>query len=238
MAENQVNNSEPEILRAVNLAKGFQMPDKSRLLLFRGLELSLSRASVTAVTGASGAGKSTLLHLLGTLDRPDEGEIIYRGENVLLFDRQRRALYRNREIGFLFQFHYLVPELTVLENVAAPSLALEFKRRPAMEKAEILLQEVDLLDKKFCFPWQLSGGERQRAAIARALVNSPRLLFADEPTGSLDWRNGMMIMDLLRNMIAERGLAALIVTHNRQLAAMADRVFLLEKGLLTLEGKS
>jgi len=221
-----------DILQARNLGKGFQMPDASRLELFFGLEISLKPATITAVTGASGAGKSTLLHLLGTLDTPDEGEIIFCGQNILAFDDKRRAVYRNREIGFLFQFHYLIPELTVLENVAAPSLAFQYDRRSALDRAADLLAEIGLADKGRCFPWQLSGGERQRAAIARALINAPRLFFADEPTGSLDWRNGLMIMELLQCMIAERGLAALIVTHNQQLASMAERVFLLEKGSL------
>ncbi|MCX6554374.1 MAG: ABC transporter ATP-binding protein [Candidatus Aminicenantes bacterium] len=218
------------ILEAAELEKSFIQPDQHKLVILQNLGLQVEQGSLVAITGASGSGKSTLLHLLGSLDRPDQGMVRFAGENIAAFNRKRLAAYRNRDIGFVFQFHYLMPELTVLENVAAPSLIQTFKREKTFAAAEELLREVGLGEKFALMPYQLSGGEKQRAAIARSLINSPRLLLADEPIGSLDWKTGETVFQLFKQMIRERGLTAVIATHNSQLAALTDKRYLLHGG--------
>jgi lipoprotein-releasing system ATP-binding protein len=202
------------------------------LVILQNLGLQVEQGSLVAVTGASGSGKSTLLHLLGSLDSPDRGTVRFAGEDIAAFGRKRLAVYRNRDIGFVFQFHYLMPELTVLENVAAPALIQTFGKEKAFAAAGALLGEVGLGEKFAVMPYQLSGGEKQRAAIARSLINSPRLLLADEPIGSLDWKTGETVFQLFKQMIRERGLTAVIATHNAQLAALTDRRYLLHGGRL------
>jgi lipoprotein-releasing system ATP-binding protein len=220
------------ILDAANIEKSFSQPDKNKLVILQDLFLSVTPGTLVAVTGASGSGKSTLLHILGSLDRPDRGEVRFAGEDIATFNRKRLADYRNRDIGFVFQFHYLMPELTVLENVAAPRLIQSFQREAAFTDAKRLLTEVGLGDKFAVMPYQLSGGERQRAAIARSLINSPRLLLADEPTGSLDWKTGEAVFQVLKQIIRERRLTAVVATHNPQLAALTDQRYLLHAGKL------
>jgi lipoprotein-releasing system ATP-binding protein len=220
------------IMEAAELGKSFIQPDKNELVILQNLCLQVEQGSLVAVTGASGSGKSTLLHLLGSLDRPDNGSVIFAGEAISGFSRKRLAAYRNRDIGFVFQFHYLMPELTVLENVAAPALIQSFEHDSAFAAAAELLREVGLAEKLAVMPYQLSGGEKQRAAIARSLINSPRLLLADEPIGSLDWKTGETVFRVFRQMIRERGLTAIIATHNAQLAALTDRRYMLHGGRL------
>ncbi|MEI6614552.1 MAG: ATP-binding cassette domain-containing protein, partial [Chrysiogenales bacterium] len=194
------------ILEAADLEKSFIQPDKNKLAILQNLCLQVEQGSLVAVTGASGSGKSTLLHLLGSLDLPDKGAVYFAGEDIATFNRKRLAAYRNRDIGFVFQFHYLMPELTVLENVAAPALIQSFNRDSAFAIAGDLLREVGLAEKLAVMPYQLSGGEKQRAAIARSLINSPRLLLADEPIGSLDWKTGETVFQVFKQLIHERGL--------------------------------
>jgi len=220
------------VLEALDIEKSFTQPDKNRLVILQNLNLRVEQGSVVAITGASGSGKSTLLHLLGSLDCPDRGQVRFAGQDIGAFSRKRLAAYRNRDIGFVFQFHYLMPELTVRENVASPALVQQFQREPAFAAARGLLCEVGLQDKLEAMPYQLSGGEKQRAAIARSLVNGPRLLLADEPTGSLDWKTGEGVFAVFKRMIRERGLTAVIATHNPQLAALTDRRYLLHGGKL------
>ncbi len=220
------------VLEAVDIVKSFIQPDKNSLVILQNLDLRVEQGSVVAVTGASGSGKSTLLHLLGALDAPDSGQVRFAGQDVGSFSRKRLAAYRNRDIGFVFQFHYLMPELTVVENVASPVLIRQFKREPAFAAAGELLCQVGLAGKLEAMPYQLSGGEKQRAAIARSLVNAPRLLLADEPTGSLDWKTGEGVFAVFKQMIRERGLTAVIATHNPQLAALTDKRYLLHGGRL------
>lgn len=220
------------ILEAREITKSFIQPNRERLVILRGLSLRLERGSVVSITGASGSGKSTLLHVLGSLDDTDGGHILFAGEDIAGFGRRRLAAFRNRDIGFVFQFHYLMPELTVRENVAAPGLVGVFQKRRALDAAAALLTEVGLGDKFDAMPYQLSGGEKQRAAIARSLLNGPRLLLADEPTGSLDWQTGAGVFAVLRRLIRERGLSAVIATHNPQLAELTDKRFLLQGGQL------
>ncbi len=223
---------EKVILNVDNVSKSFLLPDKSRLSVLQGVSLQVAKGSIVAVTGASGSGKSTLLHLLGGMDIPDVGDIRFWGTSILSFTNGQRSEYRNRKVGFVFQFHYLMPELNVIENAAFPFLMKNFNKTEAYRLAEALLDDVGLRDKKNVMPFQLSGGERQRVAIARSLVNEPEVLLADEPTGNLDWKTGEKVFQVFRRLIADRGLTAIIVTHNEKLAASVDRHYHLEAGRL------
>jgi lipoprotein-releasing system ATP-binding protein len=205
---------------------------KRRLTVLKDLSLTIERGEMVAVIGASGVGKSTLLHVLGGLDMPDTGSIqIDQVELARLTDAELTA-FRNRHVGFVFQFHHLLPEFTAQENAEMP---LRIARRPAQEyreRAAHLLARVGLSDRADHIPGMLSGGEQQRVAIARALVADPTLLLADEPTGDLDEHTAESLHDLLREMHRERGLTSVIATHNPRLAAACDRVLRLEDGKL------
>jgi lipoprotein-releasing system ATP-binding protein len=220
----------PIIIEIKNITKSFLQPDKTRLVVLNGLSLDVSRGTIVAVTGASGSGKSTLLHLMGALDAPDQGEILLEGKNVARFNRKEQTIYRNQRIGFVFQFHYLMPELNVRENVAFPFLMKKFNKHEAYEKAEKILADVGLKAKIDYMPFQLSGGERQRAAIARGLINAPDILLADEPTGNLDWQTGEKVFNVFRELLKEKHLTAVIVTHNETLAQLADIKYHLHAG--------
>jgi lipoprotein-releasing system ATP-binding protein len=220
------------ILSVKKLTKSFTLPDKSKLVVLKNLSLRVEKKTVLAVTGASGSGKSTLLHLIGGLDAPDSGDIRFKGQSILDFNDRMRAIFRNQKIGFIYQFHYLMPELNVAENIAFPFLMKDFNKELAFSKADELLQAVGMAGKRDVMPYQLSGGERQRVAIARSLVNSPEILLADEPTGNLDWKTGEKVFDLFRGLIAEMELTAIMVTHNEQLAGLVDRRLNLHSGRL------
>lgn len=222
------------ILDVKNIGKSFLQPDKTRLEVLKGLSLAVRRGTIIAITGASGSGKSTLLHLMGSLDKPDTGDILLEKKSILAFNREEQTRYRNQQVGFIFQFHYLMPELNVRENVAFPFLMNHFKKEEAYEKAERILADVGLKEKVNYMPYQLSGGERQRAAIARGLINSPEILMADEPTGNLDWKTGERVFNVFKELLKERHLTAIIVTHNEQLAQLADERYLLHEGHLTV----
>jgi lipoprotein-releasing system ATP-binding protein len=226
---------EPLFIEVKEIVKSFRQPDKTNLVVLNDLSLQVKRGTIAAVTGASGSGKSTLLHLLGGLDTPDNGDILVEGRSILAFNRKEQNLYRNRRVGFVFQFHYLMPELSVLENAAFPFLMKDFNKAEAFGKAEKILSDVGLSDKLAYMPFQLSGGERQRAAIARGLINSPDILLADEPTGNLDWKTGEKVFQVFRELLRERHLTAIIVTHNKDLALLADERYLLHAGKLYLE---
>lgn len=226
---------EKKILDIAGICKSFILPDKNRLVILEDLSLEVGRGSIVSITGASGSGKSTFLHLVGALDRPDSGQIFFQGEEIGKYGEKRLNLYRNRMVGFVFQFHYLMPELTVLENTASPYLVRKFDRTEANERSVRMLEEVGLKEKRDCMPHQLSGGEKQRVAIARSLINSPELLLADEPTGSLDWKTGEMVFNLFKKLIRDRGLTAVIVTHNPQIARLADFTYLLRNGNLEIQ---
>jgi len=222
------------LLAVKNLTKRFLQPDKSQLTVLDRLTLDVPGRSITAVTGVSGSGKSTLLHLMGALDLPDEGDILLEGKSILAFNRKEQTFYRNQRVGFIFQFHYLMPELTVLENTAFPYLMKQFDREAAYERAEKMLAQVGLKNKADNMPYQLSGGERQRAAIARGLINEPEILLADEPTGNLDWKTGERVFNVFRELLVEKHLTAVIVTHNEDLAALSDHRYHLHEGKLEL----
>ena len=228
-------NSKPSILDVNNISKCFRQPDKSQLMVLNNLSITIPKGTIIAVTGVSGSGKSTLLHLMGALDRPDNGEILWQGQNLVDFNKKQQTHYRNQQVGFIFQFHYLMPELDVRENIAFPFLMHHFNKEEAYTKAEALLAEVGLKDKSKNMPYQLSGGERQRAAIARGLINSPELLLADEPTGNLDWKTGEKVFNLFNKLLKEKNLTAVIVTHNEELARLADQRYHLHEGTVTRE---
>jgi len=197
-----------------------------------GLDLEVARGEMLAVVGASGVGKSTLLHVLGTLDRPEAGTVTVGGLDVFLLGEDRLRAFRNRTLGFVFQFHHLLPEFTALENVMMPML---IARRPAAEArrhSEALLGEMGLGGRTHHRPGALSGGEQQRVAVARALIQSPPALLADEPSGNLDQETGGRLHVLLRRLNQDKGITLVVVTHNERLAAASDRVLRLENGRL------
>jgi len=197
-----------------------------------GLDLEVARGEMLAVVGASGVGKSTLLHVLGTLDRPEAGKVTVGGEDVFQLGEGRLRAFRNRTLGFVFQFHHLLPEFTALENVMMPML---IARRPPPEAralSEALLGEMGLGGRTHHRPGALSGGEQQRVAVARALIQSPVALLADEPSGNLDQETGDRLHVLLRRLNREKGITLVVVTHNERLAAASDRVLRLEGGRL------
>jgi lipoprotein-releasing system ATP-binding protein len=187
---------------------------------------------MVAIVGQSGAGKSTLLHILGALDAPTAGTVYCASTNVAALSQREAAAFRNREIGYVWQFHYLLPEFTALENVAMPLMARGVSRRDASAVAANWLREVGLDDRGEHRPGELSGGEQQRVALARALVNNPRLLLADEPTGDLDEATAGLVFDLIARLHADHGLTSILVTHNMDLAARCTRALRLEAGKL------
>jgi lipoprotein-releasing system ATP-binding protein len=199
------------------------------LEVLSGIDLELQAGTTTALIGASGAGKSTLLHLLGALDRPTSGTVCFRGENIFNKNDRQLAAFRNQSIGFVFQFHHLLPEFTALENVMMPALIARTPRKKALEMAESLLADVGLGQRMTHRPGELSGGEQQRVAIARALVLEPELLLADEPTGNLDMKTSDGIHAMLTELQIKKGLTLVIVTHNEHLAAaMGTTIHLLD----------
>jgi len=204
----------------------------TRLHVLRDLNLSVEKGEMVAIVGASGAGKSTLLHVLGGLDRPDSGEVSVGDVDVARVNDEQLVAFRNRHVGFVFQFHHLLPEFTAVENAEMPLRIARVKVADARPRAESLLARVGLGERLEHRPGMLSGGEQQRVAVARALVMQPSLLLADEPTGDLDETTADSLHTLLREMHAEFGLTAIIATHNPRLAQQCDRVMRLESGAL------
>jgi lipoprotein-releasing system ATP-binding protein len=195
--------------------------------VFSGLDLDVKRGEMLAVVGPSGIGKSTLLHLLGGLDRPDSGTIRVGDHALNAMTNDDLARFRNRNVGFVFQFHHLLPEFTAAENVAMPGWIGRMRHGEALQKAQSLLGELGLAPRERHYPSQLSGGEQQRVAIARALLTEPLLFLADEPTGNLDLETSERVFDLMRDCHRRRGLTSIIVTHNPDLAARCDRTFVM-----------
>lgn len=220
---------ETEILRVEGLKKVFRS-GRSDLVLFENLSFRVRKGEMLGIVGESGTGKSTLLHLLGALDRPSEGEVRFGTMRLRLLSDDNAAEFRNREIGFVWQFHYLLPEFTALENVAMPLMLRGMARREASEEAARWLREVGLEDRAHHRSGELSGGEQQRVALARALVTKPKLLMADEPTGDLDGRTAQMVFELISRLHRDHQLTSLIVTHNLEFARRCDRVLRLGGG--------
>ena len=218
-----------EALSVQGLVKVFRQGGKP-LEVLRGADLSVKPGEMVALVGPSGAGKSTLLQICGLLERPDGGELSIAGEATAKLSESKRTALRGRTIGFVYQYHHLLPEFSALENIVIPQLIADVPRWKARERAESLLAEVGLSERTGHRPARLSGGEQQRVAIARALANQPALLLADEPTGNLDPGTGDRVFDLLIGMVREKGLAALIATHNPRLAERMDRRLRLEDG--------
>ncbi|MEJ5263558.1 MAG: ABC transporter ATP-binding protein [Ignavibacterium sp.] len=220
------------ILESRNIFKSYQSNKKVKLEVLKDISLSIEENKISVIVGASGAGKSTLLHILSGLDRPDSGEVFFEQENIFKFSDERLAQFRNKNIGFVFQFHHLLPEFTAAENVAIPKLASGAKLKDALMRAEELLELVGLSDRKDHKPSELSGGEQQRVAVARALVNDPKIVFADEPTGNLDSTNSESIHQLILKLRDEFKKTFVIVTHNPELMNLADKIFELKDGRL------
>ena len=211
------------------ISKSF-VSKSSRLDILSGADFSIQRGETMAVVGASGIGKSTLLNIIGTLDRPDGGRLVYRGENLLSLMDERLARFRNQHLGFVFQFHYLLQGFTALENVMMPGLISGESKKTIEKKAISMLERVELGSRLGSRVEDLSGGEQQRVAIARALVMTPEMLLADEPTGNLDQNNSDRVHRLLRRLNREMGMTIIVVTHNSDLADMMDRRVTLEEG--------
>jgi lipoprotein-releasing system ATP-binding protein len=219
-------------IRAERLAKSYRSGD-SELMIFQGLDLDVPRGERLALVGESGAGKSTLLHLLGGLDRPTEGAIYFGHKDICGLSQGELADFRNRELGFVWQIHTLLAEFTALENVMMPLLIRGQSRDQAEPVSLARLDEVGLKNRATHRAGELSGGEQQRVVLARALIGDPKVLLADEPTGSLDYRTGSMIMDVLDDLHRSRNLTSIHVTHNLNFARRADRVLALERGRLS-----
>lgn len=226
------------MIQASGLTKSYRS-DERRVEVLRGVDITVEQGEMVAIVGSSGVGKSTLMHLLGTLDVPDAGSVLLGGQDVFDLDEEARDRLRNETIGFIFQFHHLLPEFTALENVAMPLLipqrAKGAKRAQrdeadAFRRANALLSELGLGERAAHRPAQLSGGEQQRVAVARALVTEPSLVLADEPTGNLDTKNSFELVALFRDLHAKRGLTSVIVTHSEAIAAVCDRTLYMEDG--------
>lgn len=219
------------MIKVVDLHKSFPMGAR-QLEVLKGINLEIRRGELVAVVGASGAGKSTLLHIIGMLDRPTSGTVQFDGQDLFQLSETQQADFRNRRIGFVFQFHHLLPEFTALENACMPAL---IQRRPQEEvesEAAAILREVGLGDRLDHKPGELSGGEQQRVAVARALLQKPDLVLADEPTGNLDTHTGDALFGLMRDLNKTRGITFVIVTHNDKLSAQSDRIVHMQDGII------
>jgi lipoprotein-releasing system ATP-binding protein len=220
------------MIKVINLVKAFPMAGRE-LIVLKGISLAIKKGEFVAVVGASGAGKSTLLHIVGTLDRPTSGTVLFDGRDLFQMSEREQAEFRNKRIGFVFQFHHLLPEFTALENACLPALIQQRPKAEVERDATKLLGEVGLGDRLHHKPGELSGGEQQRVAAARALMQKPDVVLADEPTGNLDTHTGEALFALLRELNKTHGTTFVIVTHNDKLSAQADRIIHMEDGQIT-----
>jgi len=218
------------VIKAINIHKSF-----GTLEVLKGIDVEFAEAEVVALVGTSGAGKSTLLHILGTLMRPDKGEIIIKDVNMSQLKDKQLARFRNQHIGFVFQFHNLLPEFTALENVCMPAYVAGVSRKVASLRAHELLEFLNLSDRIMHKPSELSGGEQQRVAVARALMNKPAVIFADEPSGNLDSQNKKELHELFFNLRDQFRQTIVVVTHDNSLATMADRTLTMRDGKMLAE---
>jgi lipoprotein-releasing system ATP-binding protein len=211
------------ILEGKDLVKEYKISKDKYLRVLKGIDIQIYESEIVSIVGPSGAGKSTLLHIMGTLDKPTSGEVLFENENVFSLNGDRLSKFRNSKIGFIFQFHHLLPEFSAIENVAIASMIGGKSFKAVAGKAKSLLTDVGLGDRLDHKPSELSGGEAQRVAIARALVNSPKIILADEPTGNLDTQNSEDIMKLIFELREKYNQTFVIVTHNEKFASMTDR---------------
>jgi ABC-type lipoprotein export system ATPase subunit len=222
------------LIQLTKVTKSYLDPGSgARVPVLRGLTFGVSAGESVAIVGPSGCGKSTLLNILGTLDSPDEGSFVFDEQNLTRCTPKQLAAIRSQKIGFIFQLHHLMPQCSVLENVLLPTLALKSPPRDAQERAHSLLEQVGLKDRMRWKPAQLSGGERQRVAFVRALINQPRLILADEPTGALDEANAAALTDLLLKLQQSSGVTLVMVTHHRAQAERMNRVMTIHEGVLS-----
>ena len=219
------------MIDVVGLYKTFPMGGRE-LVVLNDINLHIARGELIAIIGASGAGKSTLLQILGTLDRPTKGTVSFEGQNLFQLTEQQQAEFRNRRVGFVFQFHHLLPEFTALENACLPAMIQKREMADVIGEATKLLGEVGLGDRLHHKPGELSGGEQQRVSVARALMQQPDRVLADEPTGNLDSHTGDALFTLLRQLNRSRGTTFVIVTHNDKLSAQADRIISMQDGMI------
>ncbi|MEP1200985.1 ABC transporter ATP-binding protein [Tateyamaria sp.] len=220
------------VLELKDIAKTYNAGKPSEVAVLRGVDLSVGKGEVVALVAPSGAGKSTLLHIAGLLDTPDAGTVELGGQNLSGQSDRRRTLARRADVGFIYQFHHLLPEFSALENIVLPQLSNGTSKSAASERAMMLLDKVGVGARADHRPAELSGGEQQRVAFCRALANAPRLLLADEPTGNLDPATSDQVFDALMGLVRDTGLSALIATHNLELAARMDRTLRLDSGRL------
>ena len=220
------------IIKTVNLIKEYRISKEKSLRVLNGINVEINEGEVVSIVGPSGAGKSTLLHLIGTLDKPTEGEVFIDSENVFKLSSKELAHFRNTKIGFIFQFHHLLPEFTILENVCIAAMISGKSLKSVESKAKELLSEVGLKERLDHKPSEISGGEAQRVAIARALINSPKVILADEPTGNLDTHNSEEIVKIIFELRKKYKQTFVIVTHNETFAAMTDRTLKMVDGNL------
>ena len=220
------------ILELKDLKKSYNQNKSNQIDVLLGANLLLKKGEVVALTAPSGAGKSTLLHIAGLLDQADTGDVLVAGQNLAGVSDRRRTIIRRRDIGFIYQFHHLLPEFSAAENIMLPQMADGQRKSAAKTRALHLLEAVGLLNRAQHRPAELSGGEQQRVAFCRALANNPKLLLADEPTGNLDQATSEQVFDALLSIVRQTGLSALIATHNPALASRMDRTITLEKGRL------
>ena len=213
------------MIQATNIHKSF-----GNLEVLKGIDLHIAKKEIVSIVGASGAGKSTLLHILGTLDKADRGQIIIDGTEINKLNDTALAAFRNQKIGFVFQFHHLLPEFTAIENICIPAYINGMTKKEATAKAEKLLDYLNLTERKNHQPSELSGGEQQRVAVARALINDPAVVLADEPSGNLDSKSAQELHQLFFNLRDEMGQTFVIVTHNTALASMSDRTIAIKDG--------
>ena len=225
------------LISARDITKTFVTGEREsgKLCVLRGVTIDIHAGEIIAVVGASGAGKSTLLHILGTLDRPTSGEVLVDGKNVFALDDEALARFRNRSIGFVFQFHHLLPEFSAVENVAMPALINGARLPDVRSRAVAILEEVGVGGRADARPSELSGGEQQRVAVARALINEPRVVLADEPSGNLDSANADLLHRLIWDLSRKKGQTFIVVTHNESLAGKADRVMRITDGVMHQE---
>jgi len=221
------------LLKAEHLFKSYKTIKNVELSVLKDVEIEIIQNNISVIVGASGAGKSTLLHLLGALDKPDSGKVIYQDKNIFDLSNDSLATFRNKNIGFIFQFHHLLPEFTALENVSIPQMINGISFSKASVKSKELLKAVGLSYREDHKPAELSGGEQQRVAVARAFANDPQIIFGDEPTGNLDSKNSESIHQLISDLRDKYKMTFVIVTHNSNLVKMADHVYEIKDGRFT-----